>query len=610
MGYAIDYADVRRSLPRESVVDRYAGAVVLGGDDLGLAYGIRIQARIREGLRVAFLDGFGFTPSATFVAELGLEPASPKAEPPLVATPLSKDVGFETQVRPQRYDLPPYVVAGHGARSLLRLGDKAGHFWDPIVLGPWGGAVFPPYLVTTNLDLERRWIVNPFVFLRDALAIGHIPAPDVTTEAGRRVMTVHLDGDGFPSLAEFGKHDFAGQVILDDFLRKYPIPHTVSVIQGEVASDGLYPTLAPKLEAIGRAIFELPNVEGASHTFSHPFMWGDAEAHRQAPTPTMLPIPGYSFDPQREILGSLDYIDTRLMPPGKRARVLLWSGDCSPSAQMIALTEQAGVENVNGGGGTITNDQPLMTLVSPLGMNKGSTFQVFAPVQNENVYTNEWHGPFYGFEHAIETFELTETPRRMSPISIYYHFFAGTKTASVTALRRVYEWALERQTTKLYLSEYAARVRSFHEATLARRVSDGAWDLGDLGDVHTVRLDDDDDLWPALDQSVGVAGVRPGPSGRYVHLVAADPPELVLGKRQPAGPYLLEANGTVLAWRRTGREVHMRIRGHEPLRFAIAGVSTCELKTVSGVIRQPGSGQVVRFSLREDDTGEAILGCS
>jgi len=620
LGYAVDYVDVRGGLPPAPLVDRYAGAVVLGTDNLGPAFAGWVEARIHEGLRLAFLNGLGFTPSAAFLAELGLKPASAKVSPPLAATVTSPSVGFETAVRPLLYDLPPYVAEGTSTRCLLRLGDKVGNSWDAIVVGPWGGAAFAPYVVAPDLEGERRWIVNPFAFLRDALAIARIPAPDVTTESGRRILTIHMDGDGFPSRAEFGDRAFAGQVILDKILRKHPVPQTVSVIEGEVSGAGLYPADAPKLEEIARAIYRLPYVEGASHTFSHPFTWADAEAHRLTASPSTLAIPGYTFDARREVAGSLGYLDTKLMPPGKRARVLLWSGDCSPSAEMLALTAQAGVENVNGAGATLTADRPTLTMASPLGMNKGAGFQVFAPVQNENVFTNEWHGPFYGYEHVIETFELTESPRRLNPISIYFHFFSATKTASLRALEKVYAWALGRETTKLYLSEYAARVRAFHEATLARRLDDGAWDLGDLGAVRTVRLDDGNGEWPALEASVGVAGVRAGPSGRYVHLAADASPELVLGPRAPVGPYLLEANGSVVSWRRTEREVHLRIRGHEPLRIAIAGAASCALRTSAGVVRARGgvergagargAGPVVRFSLRESDTGEATLGCS
>ncbi len=49
---------------------------------------------------------------------------------------------------------------------------------------------------------HRRWILDPFAFLRKALRLVPLPSPDATTENGRRIATVHIDGDGFVSRAE------------------------------------------------------------------------------------------------------------------------------------------------------------------------------------------------------------------------------------------------------------------------------------------------------------------------------------------------------------------------------------------------------------------------
>ena len=68
-GYAVDYVDVRRGLPGPPLVDRYAGAVVLGTEELGATYAGWIEARVREGLRVAFLSSLGYTPDAAFFSD-------------------------------------------------------------------------------------------------------------------------------------------------------------------------------------------------------------------------------------------------------------------------------------------------------------------------------------------------------------------------------------------------------------------------------------------------------------------------------------------------------------------------------------------------------------
>ena len=127
-----------------------------------------------------------------------------------------------------------------------------------------------------------------------------------------------------------------------------------------------------------------------------------------------LAIKGYTFDLDRDIKGSRDYINS-LAPPGKSVKVTLWSGNCAPSDRAVGLSQKLGMFNVNGGGATRTRDYPSLTRGSAMGIPKApGVYQVFAPVENENVYTNDWLGPFDGYRHAIETYQLNESPRRLS----------------------------------------------------------------------------------------------------------------------------------------------------------------------------------------------------
>ena len=86
----------------------------------------------------------------------------------------------------------------------------------------------------------------------------------------------------------------------------------------------------------------------------------------------------------------------------------------------------------------------------------GGHTQIYAPAQNENVYTNLWRGPYYGFRRVIDYFRFTDSPRRLKPIGIYYHFYSGTKTAAIKALHDVYAWASQQETFPVSASEYAA----------------------------------------------------------------------------------------------------------------------------------------------------------
>ena len=130
-----------------------------------------------------------------------------------------------------------------------------------------------PYVVDRGVDGRVRWIVNPFTFFARALDLEPIPAPDFTTENGRRLLFVHIDGDSFASMAEIPGRYFSGQIIMREFLDRYPLPTTVSIVEGETSTAGVYPQLSKDLEPIAKQMFRLPNVEVASHSFSHPFDW-------------------------------------------------------------------------------------------------------------------------------------------------------------------------------------------------------------------------------------------------------------------------------------------------------------------------------------------------
>lgn len=619
-GYVVDYADVRGPLPPGKLAGRYAGIVTLlpEGVDAKDAYRTWLLEQISAGIRIAFIEGFGFDADARFLARLGLEAASPTAKPPMRIVTASEHFGFEAPARPRLQERPPVVAAQSDVRSLLRLTDADGATWDGAVVGAWGGAAFMPYVIEERLEQERRWILDPFKFVKDALALPPIPAPDVTTEAGRRILTAHLDGDAFVSRVERRGAPFTAEVVLKELLERYRIPHTVSIVEGEVGPAGMYPEYTEKLEALARRIFALPHVEVASHTYSHPFEWEIAEAGRRDGHVPHLPIPGYTFDLDRELAGAAAYIDT-LAPPTKQVKVVLWSGNCSPSQRAVALTQKLGLFNVNGGGATRTRDVPSLTRGSAMGIPKGDgAYQVFAPIENENVYTNDWLGPFDGYRRAIETFELNDSPRRLSTISVYYHFYSAAKAASLRAVEQVYDWALTQETTPLYLSQYAAKVLAFQQVSLARRIGTDVWELGGLGDLRTVRADPALG-WPDVGRSTGVAGVRDVQQGRFVHLtddrdrgVAL----LVFGPSASSGPRLVDANGRARRWRvLEGARAQVRVAGNVPLEIDIAAAAPCVLTTAGRRITgtaQPtavGARAVTRFRLPVTDTGEVDVEC-
>ncbi|MBL8379237.1 MAG: bifunctional glycoside hydrolase 114/ polysaccharide deacetylase family protein, partial [Burkholderiales bacterium] len=401
LGYAYELIDPRsQALPEGVLAGRYAGIVTWLSPGRGLPEA-RVAAFLKrhmaDGVRVAVFNQFPFALEPKGLRELGIEPVATVPAGRLAVARRDAMLGFETEVLPRR-DLPLLRV-GSAAQSLLRLTDTAGNAYDPVAVTPWGGYALAPYAWSPVLDLER-WVVDPVRFLRAALATPDLPVPDVTTESGRRMLMVHVDGDGWASRAEMAGIAYASEIMEKEVLARYRVPTTVSVIQGETAADGLYSAQASALEAIARRIFRLPHVEPASHSYSHPFNWAVAEAGTGTPTGAAyhLKIAGYRFDLRREIAGSIDYIGKSLAPPEKPPRVFLWTGNCVPTPAALRTAAAAGLLNMNGGDTTITRSHPTWTRIAPQGIRKEGLYQVFAPNQNENVYTNDWTGPFYGYE--------------------------------------------------------------------------------------------------------------------------------------------------------------------------------------------------------------------
>jgi len=577
LGYAVDYADARAPLPAGDLRARYAGIVTWFTDD-DLTGSDRFEAWLRrqidDGLRVAIIDHLGFTPSPALRARLGLVVPPQPARPPLRVAASDDWIGLEAPATARVRERPLWdtpALARH-----LEIGDAQGHRFVPVAHGDWGGIALAPYVTAEGAEGRTRWILDPFKFLTGALALAPLPAPDATTTNGRRVLEIHIDGDGFVSVAEMPDRALAGEVIRRELLARYQLPTTVSVIEGEVGPSGLYPDKSPAFEAIARKIFARPEVEIASHTYSHPFDWaragtppGPAPDEDERRDGDRLPIPGYVYSIEREVDGSVAYVNQRLAPPGKSTRVFLWSGDALPPEAALERTDALALENVNGDDAEEPGARLALSQVPSLVRPVGARLQVYAPAQNENVYTNLWRGPFYGFRRVIDYFRFTDGPRRLKPIGIYYHFYSGTKVAALNALHEVYKWTLQQETFPVWTSEYAATVRGFQQATLARRL-DGTWLLRGFGALSTVRLPAALG-WPDLERSRGVLGVRELPQGRYVALQPGGTLELALTPEPPRGPYLLSANAAVTSFQRDGQTARLRLRGHVPVQAEIGG---------------------------------------
>ncbi len=518
LGYAIDYVDVSESLPSGALNTQYAGIVSWFTDDRvpnSQVYRDWLLRQINAGMKVLILDHLGFSADSSFTKRLGYTRIDRRARGDvrvLLADP--ELTGFETKVTGLANRFYEQRLEDSSSRRVLSVEDSDGFRMDAVFTAAWGGMAAHPYLLREGPVFQYRWLINPFAFFKQALRLPDIPAPDVTTLNGHRMLIVHIDGDGFASRAEMPGTDYAGKVILDRILKQYLVKTTVSVIEGEVGPAGKWPKLSPELEAIARDIFALPNVEVASHSYSHPFDW--LRFGQDQEDGDINGMFRYATSLVREVNGSADYINRRLAPPNKPTKVFLWSGEAMATREALAQTYAAGLLNMNGGNTIISRKNPSLTVVWPMGRPNGPYYQVYAPMQNENLFTNLWHGPFYGFREVKSSFQLTDMPRRLKPINIYFHFYSGSKIGSLKALQEVMNWSLLQDVTSVYASEYIYKVLDFQGMTLARR-TDGCWQVRGDGALTTLRLERGG---AEVDRkrSKGITGVFDLPQGKYLSL--------------------------------------------------------------------------------------------
>lgn len=601
LGYRIDYRDARDPLPQGDLHDRYAGIVLwLDGEvPNSKAYRDWLVAQIDAKMPVAVFTTFGIQIDPRLAKKLDLEtvtgaPSNGKLD---VESYDPKLMGFEMKPHPLARDYTP-IRAGPHSRSLLRL--RSGDFViDGAAITPWGGYAMRPFGVY-ELDAvdQARWVTQPIGFLRAALRLpADMPVPDTTTENGRRLLMSHIDGDGFASRAEYAENtpntdltpQYSGDMLYR-FLRDTGMPTTVSLIEGEVTDDGPFKSYAAHLRSIGRKIFELPNVEVATHTYTHPLQWmrvtglgvsgtgTQTEGGGQASSSGLsIDIPGYTFSIDREVKGSIDYIDRNVAPASKPVRMVLWSGDCQVPSPVLKAAYDAGRLNLNGGDTLITKSDPSWTAIAPLGVMKDGYYQIFAPNQNEELYTGLWHGPFYGFSRVLETFAMTDKPIRFKPIDIYYHMFSGTKYASMKALREVFDAVLKQPVTPVFTSEYARNVLDWLDTSLYREPDSNVWVVRNGAHLRTVRLPAG--KVPDMTGATGVAGYLPGPGGTYVHLTGEGIARFAVIDQSAARavPYLAEANGVLDHFVRTRSGFSFDLRSHVAPMFRLANAGTCRV---------------------------------
>ncbi len=597
-GLVPEYRFDGAAMPRGPLAGRYA-AIVFYPDDSQVPGGVRelLQRARAEDVPVLILG----QADADLLSEFGIKVGSDPLPAPIqvsraAGTPNGEIIPLVSPSDTQAID------AGTDAQVWLYATGANGQRMDGAAITPWGGYALGNFGVF-NLpgNSSTRWSIEPIAFIKAALRIGDDPMPNLATRTGRRAFFVHFDGDGWPNACDQPGSPLACEVLVKDFIEHYQVPTLASVIVGEISHEGQFPKLADVSQQWAKRMFALSYVQVGNHTWSHPFDWVMAEkVHARFPTApgyqdigNYLPLPDYTFSTASNVTEAQQWIEQKLCPPGKKCVMLLWPGDCNPPNDAVAMTYQAGMGNINGGGAPISRTNPSISVVWPMGIPKGDYFQVYAPCSNEENYTHNWRSAFFGFERVIESYQMTDTPRRLKPVDLYYHPYIVTKAAGAKSLHTVYRWALAQPMHTIYGHQYFESVLAWRRATVARRL-DGGWRL---------RSDEALRQWaqprtaaaPNLSVSRAVAGWNDHAEQRYLH--AATGEAVVIPARSTPAPLprLIDANADIVRWEvQPDGRISAQLGGWMPVRATLDVPPGWTLRAAGArVSRGAGNGTTV-----------------
>lgn len=561
LGLVVDYRDVdREPLPTAEEMARYRGVLAWFGDNRLRrpdAYLRWLDEQLRAGRRVVAMEGLGATedlqgrPASRelvdrVMARLGARSLGSESEDSSRISVVKADramVGFEAPL-PEKLDYYDRFSAAPGSKVYLQieLTDEPDSASAVVWTSAAGGFALQTLVFREDRIGERwvtRWLIDPFRFFEAAFGVEGLPRVDFTTRNGQRIFYSQIDGDGMETLSELDYKSRCGEIVRDQILRRYDLPFTASVVVGSTAPAPVGKGNATEVQ-VARSIFALDNVEVASHGFAHPLNWRDARG-----ADVSVPgLDGYALSGDWEIARSVEYIDRELAPPNKPCRAMLWTGDCNPTHDQLAVAYRLGLRNLNGGDPRMDAHFPSYAHLQPPVHRVGGLDQFFTSAANDYILTAEWTPPFYRFRNVLQTFERSGAPRRVVPVDVYFHYYSARNVSALTALREVLDWATKQPLAPMYASEYVDVVRDAEWARIARAGA-RAWTIRKGPSLRTVRFDEA--VHVDVARSRGVLGYYFDPSvhATYVHLDGSAEALVQLAAAAPATPYLERASHAV-----------------------------------------------------------------
>ena len=575
LGFVVTYWDISIGFPPPERTANIRGVVTWFERSQPTDYYVWAQALMSRGARMIVLGEGGFSlddrppPEVNRLFEaIGFRISAPFVDLTYSTRVLYRDglIGFEQPLDPVLPGFPIVSAVGGDISShlVLQHRDAGAVVMSSVVLtGSRGGFAASGYLLYEEPYTHRtKWIIDPFEFFRQALDSSPGPIPDVTTLSGRRIYFSHIDGDGWNNLSRIDAYQDArvisAEVVLRELVLPYPdLPVSVGVVGADV--DSRYGQVE-RSRRIARELFELPQVEVATHTYTHPYQWsffenynrriekqvagsGDTDwmaalgdrirrlVGRLFPVTVKThserkPLDGdpprayrkFPFDLEQETRSAVEAA-RELAPLDKTTALYLWSGDADPFEAAVAAVRRLGVRNMNGGDTRVDADYPSLTYVSPIARAVGAERQIYAGNANDFLYITEGHGRDHGYLYLQATIAATGEPRRLKPVDVYYHMYAGERAAQLAAVRHHLEEARKSSLAPIAASQYAAIADGFFTTEITP-LGESTWRIRNRGALQTVRFDDAIGITVDLVRSIGVVGEQRKGATLYVALDA------------------------------------------------------------------------------------------
>ena len=400
------------------------------------------------------------------------------------------------------------VLALHGQDAL-----GSEHRFDQTFLTSWGGAWIDP--AATSAEPQ----INTTAFLTQWLgSITLAPVPDTTTREGRRIFYSHIDSTGFSEPSTLPGFPLCAEVMRDRILNRYLLPVTVSVCEADMRCwlPKQKATDAPRLEHIARSLFEMPQVQAASNSFTRPSRWTaginiSSTLNERAKTTR--------HDMEREIAGSMNYIHRRLLPLGKEVNLMLWPENAAPTSEALRFCRAMNVEQ--------------------LASTSAST-----PAASNTT--------------------------RMTPLAVRCDFADVRTEQGVAALEKTFDACAGEPLHAMTAAAYAASVRDARH-TRVLSAGDNRWIILNAGASRTLRLAASAGM-PDMARCQGVSGYTTHQGQVYIHTMGLARTELILTKSKPSQHiHLAESSAPVEFMELSSRRATFQVRDLRPVEIVLGG---------------------------------------